>query len=169
MIIIAAVIITFGAGHLVRDGWPALGSTHLARLFGGLWCVAGAALLSPGWDGVILGAAVYVGFYADMEHGEGHRTRGWIDVQPLLVSGLTSILPLSVAVATRSWDIERLELVVDLPTLAFALAKPAIWFACWRLPAEWWSDDPQGLWKPTRAAAVTWGAIVGLAVVIVSE
>lgn len=40
MIITATVILAFAIGHLVRDGWPALGSTHLARLFGGLWCVA---------------------------------------------------------------------------------------------------------------------------------
>ena len=73
---------------------------------------AGSSLPGTGY-GAVLGATVYAGFYADMEHREGNGP----PAGALVLSGVSSILPLVAAVATRS-----------LPTLAFAIAKPIIWF-----------------------------------------
>lgn len=156
---IIATILLFALGHMIRDGIPPLGSTHAARGLGGFCCILGGFLLTWDWCGVLLGAAVYAGFYSDMLHGEGHRARGWKDVLPLSVSGMTSLAPLALAaaLAVNPW--------LGLIVLAGAI-KPPVWFAAWRLPVKW-SGDPEGVWVPTRVAAVTWGAVVGVLIVII--
>lgn len=143
---VLATISLCALGHLVRDGWPILGSTHAARALGGFFCVLGGFLLTWDYTGALMGLALYMGFYADMEHGEGQRTRGWMDVPYLAVSGVTSLLPLAAA----SWWLYGPWFA--LVALA-GLLKPPVWFAAWRtVPIDW---------QPTRIAAVTWGALCG--------
>lgn len=156
---IIATILLSAIGHAVRDGAPPLGSTHAARGLGGFCCVLGGFLATWDWAGVLFGAAVYAGFYADMLHGEGHRARGWMDVPYLLVSGLTSVAPLALC---AGW------LYGVYWVAAIGVLKPIIWFTAWHLPIKW-SEDPEGFWVPTRVAAVTWGAVVGAAIVIVTN
>lgn len=140
------------AAHLVRDGFPALGSTLLARLAGTGFCVIAGAL-SGGWLGAAFGLAVGVGFWTDMRHGEGQEARDWGDVLDLLCSGLTSLAPLVVAFALAGawWAIGGALLVAAL--------KPLVWFAAWRLPFV-------RSRHPTRWAATVFGALVGAALLI---
>lgn len=149
---IAATILLCALAHLARDGFPPLGTTHGARALGGFLCALGGFLLTFEWQTTLMGFALYVGFYSDTWHGEGHRARGWRDVLPLIVSGCTSLLPLGLAAIL-------INPFLGLVVLA-GVVKPLIWFAAWHLPVTW-STDEQGLWQPTRVAAVTWGAGLG--------
>lgn len=155
-------------GYLIRDGFPALGSTHLARLAGGLWCIAAGALAWAGWHGCLLGLAIYAGFYSDMEHGEGHRARGWVDVPPLAISGVTSLLPLALVMGLNPPALLHGFLMPDWLAAGVVLAaglllKPVIWFAAWEFPY------PVGhrLLQPTRMAAIDFGAVIGALIVFV--
>jgi len=47
-------------GHIVRDGWPATGSTHAARGLGGLCCIMGGYLEALTWMEALLGAASFI-------------------------------------------------------------------------------------------------------------
>src|SRR4051794_38402009 len=126
---IAAAALLFAFGHVIRDGWPALGSTHAARALGAVLCGLGAGLATASViDGAAIGAAVLAGFYLDSMHGEGQQARDWRDLRPLVVSGLTSVLPLAVALIFLRSPWCALLLLVGL-------VKPGIWFAAWRVPA----------------------------------
>lgn len=150
---IAATILLCALGHLVRDGWPILGTTHGARLLGGFLCMLGGFLLTFAWPTTLLGAALYAGFYADFHHGEGQRARNPRDALALAISGISSLAPLA---AAAYWA-----LAPGAGWLWLAgLVKPAVWFAAWRLPIGW-SRDPDGILQPTRLAAITWGACAG--------
>jgi len=150
--VIAATILLCALGHLVRDGFPILNTTHGARALGGFLCTLGGFLLTWEWHGALLGFALYVGFYADMLHGEGQRGRGWVDVLPLIISGCTSLLPLGLA-----------SILINpfYGLVVFAgILKPLVWFGWWHLPIKW---NPEAeFFVPTRMAAITWGALTGL-------
>lgn len=176
MISIALCILLCVIGHLVRDGWPpwresldaigrarwpswlqrATNPTQLARIAGALWCTAGAALLHTWGDSLLIGAAVLTGFYTDMKHGEGQgpddtRAHTWHNAPFLLVSGLTSLLPLALLAHWLHWSLWP-------PVLAWGALKPSIWFFSWWLsPNRWW-----GWLYPTRLAAMLFGALVGV-------
>lgn len=147
-----ACIVLFALGHLVRDGWPATGSTQLARAIGGGFAIAGAAFASP--HAVLLGLAVWAGFYADQKHGEGQRGATWKDAAYLTLSGVTSLVPLACAEAWFNGPWSFL-------LLAAGLLKAPIWFGWWHSPVQ-----QLGPWfQPTRLAALAFGALVGLVVV----
>ncbi len=148
--------------HLVRDGFPALGSTHLARFAGGAIATAGAWTLTDLHMAAVLGSAVWAGFYTDMQHGEANEG----DWRPGIVSGVSSLAPLAVAAA-----------VIVAPwwgtVAALGLIKPPIWRAAWALnPARIRRQDWYPLWafplaEPTRVAAMAWGALVGATIVAI--
>lgn len=149
----ALCIAIFAFAHLLRDGTPAIQIPHgtqYARA-GGLLLCAGGGYLVGGWMGALLGASVGVGFWTDAKHGEGQRARGWVDVPYLIVSGVTSLLPLGLAAILISP-------YYGLVVLA-GLAKPVVWFGCWRLMPYEIADTP--FFYPTRWAATIWGALVG--------
>jgi hypothetical protein len=153
-------MLLIAGGHLVRDGTPPLGSTHLARAIGGLLCVAGAATVTLSWGAVLLGLAIWAGFYADYGHAVGQRARHWGDAGWLAISGFTSVLPLTAALA---WGGFSLPVMAGLVPFAAAVLKPAIWFEAYAVNA--WT----GNWfSPTRAAATVFGAFVGLTLVWLS-
>lgn len=154
---IALCILLFGAGHLLRDGWPPIGHTNLgARPAGGALCVLGGALaMMPWWHGAILGGAVFIGFWTDQQHAAGQGARTATDAMWLAVSGVTSLIPLACAAA---W-------FFGLPFLALAaigLAKVPIWFSWMRSPIQ-----SVGPWfQPTRVAAISFGLTVGAIVAL---
>lgn len=140
---------------IIRDGFPALGSTHAARATGGLVVLAGAAIFMPLPLAIVCAAGVWLGFYADMKHGEANQG----DWTAGIVSGCTSLAPLAVllAIAVSVWW---------LFAIALGVAKPLIWQAAWALdPGRFASRVPAWaapLTEPTRIAAAMWGALIGL-------
>jgi hypothetical protein len=148
---VALCIALCAAGHLVRDGWPPLGSTQLARLAGAFLCFAGALEVQPhGWHAAVIAGAVYAGFYADSRHGEGNEANSWRSIGFLALSGVTSLGPLALTAA----------LVVKGSAGFLCLAgltKCAIWPLCWWVKPDRWLP---GVY-PTRVAATLFGAVVG--------
>lgn len=149
-------------GHMVRDGWPALGATLAARLAGGALAGLGAWCVTDWLPAAVLGLAVLAGFYTDQLHGEANRG-AW---RAGIISGCTSLVPLAAAAAGLALDPLWL-LIVAAGTL-----KPPIWRAAWALdPLQFRSDVPQWaaeLLEPTRVAATIWGALVGVLLLIVA-
>lgn len=152
MIYIALCILLCAVGHMVRDGWPTLHSTHLARGLGAAWCYFGALSLFSPHDAAALAAAVWIGFYFDMKHGEGQGPwSGTLHNLPyLILSGVTSLVPLDVALSAITGH-------YLIPWCLAGLVKPAIWWTAWAIkPDRFWS-----FLQPTRVAAITFGAVVG--------
>jgi hypothetical protein len=146
MINTALCILLFAVGHLIRDGLPGTGSTHLARAIGAFFCMAGASAVLAPVPAVLVGLAVVAGFYFDRKHGEGQNARSAADTEFLMLSGLTSVAPLV--------------LLVPWAVLA-GVAKPPVWIAAWKVV-------PERRWlSPTRAAATVFGALIGAAVALV--
>ena len=139
MIILLSIL-----AHLIRDGLPPLGRTTYARLLGTILCVIGSLLTSYSWEGLVIGLAIGVGFWTDMKHGEGQQARNLKDAGWLLLSGVTSLLPLVIV----SIYIDTMWITI----LLAALVKPIIWFSAWRIVTV----------SPTRLAAGWWGLIVGI-------
>lgn len=141
-------------GHMIRDGFPALGSTHLARAAGGAVVFAGAWVFAPLPLAIILAAGVWLGFYTDALHGEANEGNWFAGI----VSGCTSILPLTIllAAALSAWW---------LFVLPLGVLKPLIWQAAWAVePLRWrvWVPEwAERIFEPTRVAAVAWGVLVG--------
>ncbi len=166
----ALCILLFAIGGLVRDGYPPLHSTHGARALGATFCLAGALLVLPWLKAVLVGLGVWAGFYEDALHAAGQGPDNtWISARHnlprLLVSGLTSVLP----VALIGWWLiqERWGF------LEFAgLAKPVIWPVAWYiLPKSGLTrylilppDYQESFFAPTRIAAMTFGAVIGAGV-----
>ena len=148
---IALCILLFALGHLVRDGYPATGSTQLARALGAAICGLGAFAVSSWSIALMVAGAILVGFYTDQKHAEGQRARGWTDVCYLLLSGVSSLVPLA-----------GLEYYLrgDFYILVVGLLKPEVWFSAWRFIPVSWSPPAY----PTRIAAFVFGATVGIAV-----
>lgn len=137
----------FAAGHLVRDGWPALGSTHAARAIGGALCGLGALVAyGPSWTALALWLAVFAGFYVDMKHGEANTG----EARYALLSGVTSIALAVIALAAFGHYVA-----------AALVPVVALWkFATWRLC---FMVFPQTGWfLPTRMAAIFFGFLFGL-------
>jgi len=157
MISVIASVLFCAAGHLVRDGWPVLGSTHLARACGGLLCLAAALVVTgASLEGLLFGAAILVGFYTDMKHGEGNNATTLVDAGYLALSGATSITPLALA----AWLIPGGSWVAALAIPAAAILKPPVWFLARRI-------NTYGL-PYTRVAAVAFGAAVGAALGVIA-
>lgn len=154
-----------GLGHMIRDGWPKLPRTFLARLAGGAAVTAGCLAVADATLALILGSAVFAGFYTDMRHGEGALADDWADWRDLAISGVTSLGPL---IAAAAWLVS--------PWWGFGIAagllKPPIWIAAWELdPGRFAKLVPAwaaGLTEPTRIAAVAWGALVGVLVTAIA-
>lgn len=152
-LIFLACLACFAFAHVIRDGWPPLGSTLYARLSGTCFCLLGGLLASFSWVGLASGLAVGIGFWTDMKHGEGARAQDNIDLEYLFISGITSLAPLILllAIVISPWML--------LLSLA-AFKKPPIWLCAWK----WESLVLRDWYVPTRAAALTWGVWVGLLV-----
>lgn len=152
----AVCVALFALGHVVRDGWPALGSTHAARALGAAFCGFGAiATTRFPWASSAVWLGVWLGFYLDQKHGEGQNAgtavNSWlVDYGYLTLSGVTSVL---LIVALRLF-FESLWPAVAV--LAVGVLKPVIWFGCLH-------GIPDG-YVPTRWAAGIFGALLGLAV-----
>jgi hypothetical protein len=167
---VALCIVIFALGHMFRDGWPALHTTHGARALGAVTCMLGAVFVAP-YQAPIIGFGVWVGFYFDMKHGEGQGpddSMGEIDhnLPFLALSGLTSLIPLTAAmvwfIGAHRW-----------PLVFIGLAKPVIWPLCWyALPRSGlmrrWILNAAGesFFAPTRIAAMSFGAAIGAAVAL---
>lgn len=151
MTIIAVILICFIA-HVIRDGYPSLGAgmTFFARLLGALLCVGAGYLAGQLW-GAALGSCIGIGFWTDWHHADGQQARNWKDAGWLAVSGISSLALFAIG----SVVVHRAP-VFALVGLA-GLAKPPIWFLCWKYV-------PQGhVFQPTRVAAGVFGAVVGAA------
>lgn len=142
-------------GHVIRDGFPALGSTHLARLAGATVVGLGLLLFTDWMTAAVLGLAVLAGFYTDMQHGEANEG----DWTAGIISGCTSLAPIAAAAIglhMSPWW---------LAALGIGAVKPLIWRAAWLLaPLQLYTSVPQwvaDLLEPTRVAAAAWGAVVG--------
>lgn len=142
-------------GHMIRDGWPPLGSTFLARLAGASVVGLGLLLFADWMTAAVLGLAILAGFYTDMQHGEANKG----DWTAGIISGCTSLAPLVVAAAGLHMSLWW------LAALGIGAVKPLIWRAAWLLaPLQLYSSVPQrvaDLLEPTRVAAAAWGAVVG--------
>ncbi len=149
-------------GHVIRDGVPALGQTWLARATGGLAVTAGCLVLFSWPTALVLGLAVYAGFYTDMQHGEANKG----DWRAGVISGCTSLAPLAAAAAGLHMSLWWLGVV------ATGLIKPLVWqFAWWLDPGRLLNVVPMWampLTHPTRVAAIIWGAWVGVLVTIIA-
>ena len=149
-------------GHMIRDGFPALGLTLLARLAGGLAVTAGCLLLSPWPAALVLGLAVYVGFYTDMQHGEANKG----DWTAGTISGCTSLAPIAAAAAGLHMSPWWALIVLG------GIVKPPVWQLAWALdPGRYAGMVPGWLARvtePTRVAAIIWGAWVGVLLLIVA-
>ena len=139
----------FILGHAIRDGFPSLGSTALARILGGTVCGIGLFFFYNWIEAIVLTLSVIAGFYIDQKHGEGQRAAGVADFKWLLISGTTSVIATVIALAVFGYYRNAALL------FAFGLFKPAYWKIAWSLPA------PQ-----TRWAAMIFGALYGLALYI---
>jgi hypothetical protein len=164
-------ILAFAAGHLWRDGTPSYKdilaglvgtrwewlyhlSTQLARVTGALLCGLGALGVFSAGDSALIAAGVLAGFYADARHGDGQQARGWGDVKYLLLSGITSLIPLMFLAFTADVHFALLPLV--------GLIKPGIWFAAWYVRPDRWHP-----WlEPTRVSAIAFGGALGAAVAV---
>lgn len=141
----------FAWGHVFRDGTPATGSTQLARAIGGFICFLGALAVLPLDFAAVCGGATWLGFYADQKHGDGQGANNWKSIGYLTLSGVTSLLPLVLALVL--WTANPKEAVF----LIFGFLKPLIWFEAWLAVPRW---------TPTRIAAGIFGALVGLVVAL---
>lgn len=164
--IAALIIVAVAVAFLVRDGYPRIvDGTQMPRLLGVLWCIAAAGLAFPGWEGVLVGAALGAGFWSDMLHGEGHRARGWGDVPELIVSGATSLAPLALALGINPSALLAGYWIPDLQACVIVVifgvvVKPLLWFGAWRLPLPW-NPEATAFLHPTRLASLAFGACVG--------
>ncbi len=142
-------------GHMIRDGWPPLGSTFLARLAGAAVIGLGLAFITDWIVAGVLALAVLAGFYTDAKHGEANKG----DWTAGIISGTTSLAPLAIVTACLAWS-PWLALIVVVGVL-----KPIIWQLSWGLePLRWrpWVPEwAEQVLEPTRIAALMWGAIVG--------
>lgn len=149
-------------GHMVRDGFPALGSTLAARLAGAGLVFLGCWLITDYLASVALAIAVGAGFYTDMQHGEASRG----DWTAGVISGCTSLTPLAAAATGLHMNLWWLAIVLA------GLAKPPIWQLAWWLDPGRYADDVPAwaapLTEPTRVAAIIWGALVGVILVIIA-
>ncbi len=166
----ALCILLCAVGHLVRDGWPSfrqletrlgadtwpawlrfiLNPTQIARVTGGLLVFLGALAVHAIGTAALLAGAVLVGFWTDMKHGDGQSATGWRDAGYLLLSGVTSLVPLALA----GWWIGG---STALLIMLIGLLKPPIWFGAWAVrPDRWWP-----FLDPTRVGAILFGASVG--------
>lgn len=142
-------IILFGAGHCVRDGWPATGHTHIARVLGAFLCALGAFLIqfNP-LDAEIVFAAVGTGFYFDMKHGDGQGADNLKSYAYLLLSGITSLIPAAIAFYFyKHYIAYELAIVGAL--------KPPLWGLSWKLLRNY----QQTWFQPTRIAAIVFGML----------
>jgi hypothetical protein len=156
---IAACVALFFAGHVVRDGWPALHSTHGARALGATLCATGVFALSldPLIAGIIF-AGIFVGFYTDCEHGAGQGADNAKSYLFLLISGVTSLLPLAVAL---DFSLPQSIAFQYFALAGVGLVKPPIWGLAWlglRGRTDWF--------VPTRIAAGAFGALIGAALAV---
>ena len=149
MIFLAAI------GHMVRDGFPALGSTHLARAAGAGFVFLGCWLITDFLASAVLGLAVLAGFYTDQMHGEANKG----DWTAGIISGCTSLAPLGIAASFLAWSPWWGLVVLG------GLAKPPIWKWAWWLDPGRYADNVPAwaapITEPTRVAATIWGAWVG--------
>src|SRR5690348_16751212 len=141
-------------GHDIRDGHPALGTTHGARALGGLACGLGAAaLFGASWPALAAWLGVWGGFYTDQKHGEGQANGGFLHDAPyLMLSGVTSWAPVAILLGAALWLTgahgAALRCAV-LPALGGAL-KVGLWPFSYRVnPA-----DDSKIVGPTRLAAI---------------
>lgn len=149
----AFCVALFSLGHCFRDGWPATGHTHLARLGGAILCGLGACF-SGGWEyGLIVGSAIWAGFYFDMKHGDGQGADNLKSFLFLALSGLTSLVPLAIALGFYSTPI-----YFALPLVG--VAKDAIWPLCWKSGID--RLDPGH--AAIRLAAILFGGLIGACV-----
>lgn len=175
--IIVSTALTFLLGHVFRDGWPPTGQTQVARVSGALLCCVGLyypvlhGLGSP-WVAGIAGfnylfplyvaVPVLIGFFIDSDHARGQQARGWADAGFLLISGLTSVLPMIVLLSLLisgpyilGWS------STILWPLAAAFLKPPIWFLTKR-----WIPTTEPFFYYTRVSAGLFGAAFGATVAI---
>lgn len=132
MIWVALCALLFLAGHVLRDGWPATGSTQTARAGGALFCAAGAylALPNPWWFCSVVFATILGGFFVDTDHAKGQGATSWLDAWWLTISGVTSVALLAIGVTIFHWlYLGSLAWVPGASILAMALVKPPVWFA----------------------------------------
>lgn len=156
-------MIVFSAlGHMIRDGWPPLGSTLAARVIGAAVIWAGLLIVTDWMAAGALALAILAGFYTDMRHGEankGNWTAG-------IISGITSLVPLGIVASFLAWSAWW-----GLIVLA-GVMKPIIWQGAWALDPGRYADMVPGwlamVTEPTRVAAIIWGAWVGVLLLIVA-
>jgi hypothetical protein len=147
------IVLLFAIGHMIRDGWPALGTTQGARALGAFVCFLGALLLFPLSVAALIGVSILLGFFTDVDHAQGQGPwNGTLTNLPyLLISGVSSVTPL--AILLSAWFMNPWYMAL----LAIGLVKPVIWFVSWAInPAQYWS-----FLQPTRVAAMTFGAVIG--------
>jgi hypothetical protein len=149
-------ILAFAAGSCVRDGWPSLGTTHGARALGALCCALGALCVFPLEHAAIIGGGVLAGFYGDQRHGEGQQARDLRDAGFLILSGVTSVLPLALLMGLVTWDARWAALI------PVGVVKPLFWFPAWEIRPDRWHP-----WlEPTRVSAIAFGGALGAAVAV---
>jgi len=145
-------------GHMIRDGFPALGSTLAARLAGATVVFVGLLIVTDWMMAAASALAVLAGFYTDVQHGEANKG----DWTAGIVSGCTSLAPVAVTAAALAFNVWWLLIVV------LGVTKPLIWQAAWRLdPGRFAKRVPPWavpITEPTRVAAIMWGAQVGVLV-----
>jgi hypothetical protein len=165
----------FAWGHDVRDGNPGFKgmlaglvgtrwewvyhlSTHFARALGGALCgLGGLAIFGPTWAALACWLGIWGGFYFDQKHGEGQANQGFAHDAPYLaLSGLTSLLPLSILLGALYFVGAGLPREVFL-VQSVGVVKVAIWPLCWRFI----SAGPGTRFWPTRVAAILFGAAIG--------
>jgi hypothetical protein len=159
----ALCILLFAAGGLVRDGWPATGSTHLARFLGGFLCGLGVLAICAPLSALTIGSAIWLGFYLDQKHGDGQSATGWRDAGFLLLSGVTSLVPLAGVAWWLSGDPH------GLLVLLLGLAKIPIWFGWWAIEGHHGERRMTGFWpwlQPTRLSAICFYAAIGAVVAL---
>lgn len=148
-------------GHMIRDGWPKLPSTFLARLAGGVAALIGALLITDWMAATVLGLAVWAGFYTDAQHGEANKG----DWTAGIISGCTSLIPLAVSASALNLTLWWMAIAV------VGVVKPLLWQAAWWLDPGRFADRVPSwavpITEPTRVAAIMWGAQVGVLVTII--
>lgn len=147
-------------GHMIRDGFPALGSTFAARMAGAAVVFVGLLFVADWMMAAALALAVLAGFFTDMRHGEANKG-DWADG---IISGCTSLVPIAMTAAALHFSLWWLFIAV------LGVLKPLIWQAAWRLDPGRFADRVPTwalpLTEPTRIAAVGWGVMVGVVVTI---
>ena len=149
-------------GHMIRDGFPALGSTLAARLAGAAAVFAGLLFVADWMMAAALALAVLAGFYTDMRHGEANKG----DWTAGIISGCTSIAPIAITAAALHFNLWWLF------AISIGGLKPLIWQAAWRLDPGRFADRVPAwaapITEPTRIAAAGWGIVVGVVVTIIA-